>query len=387
MNSLRSAYRDPADFVLRRQIGQNVRSLRRVANLSQTELARRVGVRPGPLNNIERGRHVPSGRLLVRLADALNVAVDEILGRDVGASHVREPAATYLASAAAGSRPFAQPMALRDDKEPDPAAERDWSELVDTILALEDACGAQKSASVPLRHPFTPDDRGLEALAQQVRMFLGVGHAVIFDYLELFENVGLRVVFLPLPEGVGSVAYYDGVHGNAFFLIEREQNVERQLFELAKRLGAVYLHTAGPLCGTPRAGLPDSLRAARKFAAFFLMPEAAVRATVWQLGVGPGGWTWELLLRIKHRFGVSAEAFLIRLRELGLVEEALAARLKARILRHYKHTDHGEPDGSRRVLSPNGRLGDLIEVARRGAGSAEARRAQSVLKRLGMEAR
>ena len=191
------------------------------------------------MNNIEQGRHVPTGRVLLRLAEALDVSVDEILGRAAPCLAVREPTLQYLVEPAAGQRPHAQPMRLRDDSPLDEAVERGLNQLVDAILALEDACGAQKCAAVPLRYPFTLDDRGLEGLAQQVRMFLGVGHAVIFDYLELFENAGLRVVFLSLPGTTGSAAYYDAVNANAFFFVERDLNAERQLFELAKRLGAV----------------------------------------------------------------------------------------------------------------------------------------------------
>ena len=94
-----------------------------------------------------------------------------------------------------------------------------------------------------------------------------------------------------------------------------------------------------------------------------LGPSEAVHATVRQLGIGPNGWTWDLLLRIKHRFGVSAEAFLYRLGELDLIAKEPAESFKARITEHYKATDYGEPDGTRRILTPNGRLGDLLLLA------------------------
>jgi len=42
------------------------------------------------------------------------------------------------------------------------------------------------------------------------------------------------------------------------------------------------------------------------FAATFLMPSGAVTDTVEQLGIRQKQWPYELLLRIKHRFGVSA---------------------------------------------------------------------------------
>ena len=105
-------------------------------------------------------------------------------------------------------------------------------------------------------------------------------------------------------------------------------------------------------------------RAGRKFAAFFLMPEPAVRATVNQLGIENKQWSWELLLRIKHRFGVSAQSFLFRLKELELITPKLHDRFLKQIKAHYKATGYGEPDASRRILTPNGRVWDLVLTAR-----------------------
>jgi len=71
-------------------------------------------------------------------------------------------------------------------------------------------------------------------------------------------------------------------------------------------------------------------------------------------------WSYELLLRIKQRFGVSAEAFLYRLDELDLIDPSLMNPLNHKIHEHYGKTDFGEPDFSRRLLTPYGRLWDLV---------------------------
>jgi len=366
MNADSTSNRNGADEALRQRIGQSIQRLRQIQHLSQAELARRIGVRPGPLNTIEKGRHVPSGRLLIKLADELGVSVDDLLGRTKNSSVLCENRSEYLVDESASFRPYAQPVTLRDDQPLDPAVELRLDKMARTFLELEDVCGAQKFATIPLQASFNRDDKGIEWLAYQVRHFLGIGQGVIFDYVELFENAGLRVVFCALPDTQHSVAYYDAVNANAFFFINEKQSAERQLFELAKRLGAIYLRTGRdrPM-GDPSLPPLDTLRLARKFAAFFLMPESAMRTTVAQTGITPDRWTYELILRLKHRFGVSAESFVIRLEELALIKESLAATFKARIRKDYKKTGHKEPDGTRRVLTPNGRLGDLMAVAGR----------------------
>jgi Zn-dependent peptidase ImmA (M78 family) len=202
-----------------------------------------------------------------------------------------------------------------------------------------------------------------------------VQHGVVFDYFELFENQGFRVVVLPLPKEMDSFSYYDPPNQNAFFFLNARKNPERQLFRLAYELGRVFIlhQTMKQGAGLFRAqsdnlsikkGAFTAEEGARRFAATFLMPRKSVRATASQLGVQKGFWSFELLLRIKHRFGVSAEAFLYRLNELGLIDPALIEPLKEKIYDHYEKTGFGEPDFSKRLLNPNGRLWDLVLTAR-----------------------
>lgn len=363
-------------------IGERIRGLRRVRHLTQAELARRIGIQTGPMNALEKGRHIPSGRVLFRLAEVLETSVDSLLGLNlrhgeepqdgVMPLYVAEPAVAYGGSKPASQWPSAVMASLPDDPALDRAGRAMVEQVIHSFLALEDLCGAQKRAHIPLYVPFSRTVSGVEMWVQQVRQVLGIGQAVIFDYLELLENAGLRVVFCPLPDRIQSVAYYDAPNANAFLLIRQGVNVERQLFELIKRLACIYMHTRrayGP-AGVQEAGALDDLHVARQFAALFLMPATAVRASVAQLGIKPDGWTYELLLRLKHRFGVSAQAFLMRLGELGLINKKGSELLKEKIEAHYRRTAYGEPDATRRVLSPNGRLGDLLLIAQRDPESA-----------------
>jgi Zn-dependent peptidase ImmA (M78 family) len=241
--------------------------------------------------------------------------------------------------------------------------------LFNDYLALEDLCGACKRAAIPLQVPFTLDAAGAAQLAYTVRTHCGIGSAVVFDYIELLENHGLRILFVDLPEAVESLSFHDAVNANAFLVLGDGYNPEKQLFRMAVELANVYLFTANRC--SPVAETPTTRRFAKTFASLFLMPLEAVRATVMQLGVGPKEWTYELLLRIKHRFGVSAEAFAHRLEEVGALDPGLRQEFKARIQAHYEATGFGEPDSSRRILSRNGRLGDLLLCARRNATATD----------------
>jgi len=77
-------------------IGDRVARFRRLRHLTQTELARRIGMRPGPVNGIERGRNRPSLAVAVRLAKILDVPLDALLS-NAPLPYVRETADTPYA--------------------------------------------------------------------------------------------------------------------------------------------------------------------------------------------------------------------------------------------------------------------------------------------------
>ncbi|MDD2461768.1 MAG: XRE family transcriptional regulator [Kiritimatiellia bacterium] len=363
-------------------VGAAIRDLRRCAHLSQGELASRLGMRQGPVCNLERGKNLPSAHVLLRLADVLRVSTDQILRP----SHVLAETASKSVEACEPCGPPLDPVLGLEPVSP--AARRAMSVdavpveiIVRDYLALEDICRALRQARIPLQLAFTVDPAGLTRMASQFRTLFGIGDAVVFDPLELFENYGLRVVFMPLTT-VNHFAYYDAPNGNVFIFVRADLNPEKQIFGLAYELGRILLHT--------RAGLPSEApirseakadKAARHFAACFLMPEQAVRVSAAQTGVLPHEWDFEMLLRLKHRFGVSAEAFNYRLLELGLITDDCQDILRAEIKQHYDAHAFAEPGKSRRILSPNGRLGDLLYIALR-RNDPEARVIAARLKRM-----
>jgi transcriptional regulator with XRE-family HTH domain/Zn-dependent peptidase ImmA (M78 family) len=392
-------------------VGKVIRSLRRQRHLSQLELGRLIGMRPGPMNNIEQGRCLPSTPVLCRIAAVLEVPVDAVLGRPL--PYVREAASAAVVREAqveygkvqseervqyrtarprpdfsgVHGMPCACPVRLLPAVAPYSRRLLETLEdLVHAYLTLEDMCGATKRATIPLCLAMPHTEVGIEDMAMRVRGLLGVGPAVIFDYLELFENAGLRVILAPLPGDVESAACHDPASENAFLFVSTASHTtaERQLFRLACELGRIYCHAGGVRRVVGRDKSLDAEHVAAKFAAFFLMPAEAVHATVRQVGVRYDGWSWEMLLRLKHRFGVSAETFLYRLGELDLIAPKQLAELKQRIHAHYAATHHAEPDGSRRMLVHNGRLGDLALAAQAQTADhrAEVRSVIALLKRL-----
>ena len=346
-------------------IGNNIRSFRQSRNWTLAQLASKIGIQEGPLGRIERGGNLPSAMVIYNLAQTLNIPIDALFAPDLS-----------QARAAAAETDTAHVTIEPDASVPPKALLSACRELMSAFHTLEDILCVQKHALLPLSIPFKPDYAGMEQLAAQVRTAMGTGDAVVFDYLELFENFGLRVLLFPFmkpADDFDGLSFFEPVYQNAFFFINSRKNPEKQLFCLATELGKILIFNqtrirkdtlfpeTEPTSSEPRPINP--IRAAKHFAATFLMPDTAVRTTMDQLGITPDTWTWDLVLRIKHRFGISTEAFIYRLLELDLITEDSSNTYIQKIKTHYKQTDFGEPDASRRILNANGRFFDLLLTA------------------------
>jgi transcriptional regulator with XRE-family HTH domain len=82
-------------------LGSRLREARVAAGLSLRALARTAGVTPSYLSDIELGRRAPSEKTLASLAEALELAVPELL---MGAGRLDEATQAYLARHPAAGR-------------------------------------------------------------------------------------------------------------------------------------------------------------------------------------------------------------------------------------------------------------------------------------------
>lgn len=359
------------------RVGGRIRQVRKMQHISQIKLATDIGIRAGPLGWIEKGLHLPSGRVLYRIAKRLNVRIDDFFQEE----NVWEPDAPTVSDSAPLVLP---PLDLPEaDAGALKASHIICRSVVDTLLALADLCGAVNVSELPLYVPFTSSESGAEHLGVRVRQNLGIGNAMGYDCLELFENAGLRVVFLDMPEGCESFCGYDHHNRNAFLFINSQlkKQPERQMFRLVFELGRIFWHTRqlyGPAVvpATETGGVAmDEVQFARRFAVCFLMPGNAVQTSVLQLGLQPKEWTWGMLLQLKRRYGVSAQDFALRMQQLGVSWSDRQRKSPGYYLFKSEieafRAEHGpaaEPGGSRPQLAMNGRLSELVLQAEQKAG-------------------
>jgi transcriptional regulator with XRE-family HTH domain len=69
------------DFGTHARFGPRLQRLRELRNLTQAELGRRAGMAAASVSHFETGQRMPSLESLVKLANALEVSADALLGR------------------------------------------------------------------------------------------------------------------------------------------------------------------------------------------------------------------------------------------------------------------------------------------------------------------
>lgn len=327
--------------------GMIIRHLRGEMNLKQEELAARLGMRPAQLSKLELGKSSPSVRTLTRVAAALDVTVAELVG-GTAPEKMSEAKAPTVTSAETTlrvptRRVEGEPELGKRVLEELARREREWT-------SYETACGRESATMLQLVQPFTGHERCGDLVAVVVRESLRVGQATLADLAGVLEYRNVRIHALTLPKAVASRSYFDPTRHVLSIVLNARDTPERQTYSLAYELGWACLFGSNGFRTVEDAGVPH--RFARRFAASFLMPEDMVRLVVSQSGIGPRAWTLEMLCALKARFNVSAEAFALRLEDLGLIDAALRVSLRDKLRAHYaKHP---------RAMEPSPRLAPLV---------------------------
>ena len=71
-------------------IGEKIIQLRKQANLSQSELAKKIGASRTIVGNYERNTNTPSIEILIKIAKVFNVSVDYLIGEGQLSSYDKE---------------------------------------------------------------------------------------------------------------------------------------------------------------------------------------------------------------------------------------------------------------------------------------------------------
>ena len=283
-------------------IGTRLRKARQETGLSQGAFARSVGLSSEFISLLEAGKRTPSFNTLSKISVFLNKDISYFFQE-------REPVFTVL---------------LRGNALDDAArlVLRKFQRYCERYLSLEEATGRRLELA-PLYANISAD-----RMADEERRRLGLGDEPIRDVFSLCELNGCRILRAPLHEAskVSGVFVFMEDRNAAFALINSAESPGRQAFTAAHE----YCHYLRDRLDSPVVDSADMFvdeyvslyspreQFAQAFAARFLMPPSKVRTLV-EKEIGQTRLTYDDVIYLKRYFGVSAQAMLRTLRNMGIL--------------------------------------------------------------------
>lgn len=295
-----------SDELTSAEIGERLRLARESAKVTQAAAAEALQVARTTVVAIEQGQRRPRLDELQRFAALYGVSVNGLLRREA----VQVDLKPRFRRAGEADAEVEAAVAL-------------LATLVQAELELEDLLGVRRVRNDPPERPLLPGNVAVQAEqdATELRQWLGMGMAPIHDIMSVLElQLGARVFVRRLPPKISGLYAYDEQAG-ACILLNAAHPKDRRAQTGAHELGHFVSARSAP--DALYAGSPETSREERYaivFARAFLTPARAVMAMFKEVTAGAAQLTRRHVIILAHAFGVSREAMVRRLEELGLTK-------------------------------------------------------------------
>ncbi|MXZ23702.1 MAG: ImmA/IrrE family metallo-endopeptidase [Caldilineaceae bacterium SB0665_bin_21] len=299
--------------------GTRLRLARKQAGLSMRALAERMDpkITAQAISKYEAGKMMPSSAVLVGLGKALDVSLDFLMSTQVEALDGLE------------FRKHAHTSARDRDR-----AEAILIDNLERYLTIEDILDIPSVAD-----PFkarccdsVATEQQIDAKADELRRAWDLGTDPVPSLCALLEDRGIKVVEANLSERINGLACHvlrDGKPVADAIVVSSRTNIERKRFTLAHELAHRIIRSTG----NPAIKLENAMN---RFAGAFLVPGQRLREEV---GAIRHRITYYEIMRLKHTYGVSAAAMLVRLGQVGILRPATVQRTFATFARPWRATE------------------------------------------------
>jgi len=278
-------------------VGERLKMARQMAGMSMRALAEQTGVSAMAISKYERDRMTPSSDVLIRLAQALNVQVGFFL-RPVTAE-LTAPA--FRRRSRLGIK--AQNAIL--------AKTQAWLERYLDVESFFPDGPVFAPPAIDRQVAMLED---VEHVALALREAWNLGLDPIDNLIEVLESHGIKVGIIEGGDDFDALTLWAN-ESDPVMVVKDGMPGERQRLSLAHELGHLILEPVGDL---------DEEKAAFRFAGAFLVPRPMA---LYELGENRRNLDLHELHLLKHKYGVSMEAWVYRARDLNIVSEHTARQL------------------------------------------------------------
>lgn len=297
----------PLDLLSPSEIGERLRIARDNAKLTQADAAAEMGIARTTLVAIEQGQRRVRLSELQKLAQLYKTSINGLFREE--AVHVDlEPRFRRHAS---GTDQASQ------------AAVQLLSDLAKAEVELENLLGVKRMRNYPPERPILPGDvrQQAEHDAIELRERYGLGIRPVSDIVTLLElEMGVRVYVRRLDSRVCGLFAYDEKLG-ACILLNASHPRERRTQTAAHEAGHLLSNRSDPdVLHLNEIENSREERYANTFGRAFLTPARAVQQKYQDVMAGADVLTRRHVIVLAYFFGVSREAMVRRLEELGLTK-------------------------------------------------------------------
>lgn len=289
------------------EIGERLRIAREAAGITQADAAAGIDVARTTLVAIEKGQRRIRPHELQGLARLYKTSANALLRRE----------SVYVDLV-----PRFRKLSTSTDEAAEGAA-RLLADLVRAEVELENLLGIKRTRNYPPERPLMPGDVRAQAEndATELRQWLGLGQAPVRDLISLLEfDLGVRVYVRRLDPRVSGLFAYDDELG-ACILLNANHPRERRTQSGGHELGHfVSTRRKAEILHADEEENSRDERYANAFGRAFLTPARTVMQRFREITAGATRLTRRHVILLAHAFGVSREAMVRRLEELGLTK-------------------------------------------------------------------
>ena len=307
--------------------GRRLRLARKRAGLSMRLLAERMDpkITAQAISKYEAGKMMPSSAVLVGLAKALDVSLDFLMSAQVDTLDGLE----FRKHSKTPARERAKAEAILIDN-------------LERYLTIEEVLGIPPAGDSfeNRRYDSVATVEEIDERADMLRHAWRIGLDPVPSLCALLEGKGVKVIEDDLPErinGLACQALRGGKPVAEAVLVSSRTNVERKRSTLAHELA----HRTIRSTGNPAIKLEAAMN---RFAGAFLVPG---RHLLEEAGAGRRRITYYEIIRLKHMYGVSAAAMLVRLGQVGVLPSVAVQRAFKTFARSWRKTEPEPISGNR----------------------------------------
>jgi transcriptional regulator with XRE-family HTH domain len=276
-------------------IGQRIKQARKANNYSLRKLADQLGVSAMAISKYERDQSTPNSATLLRLAEVLHVKIDFFF---------RPTKAAFQLQA------FRKQVGLGIKSQQ--AIQMTIQDWVDRYLEVENLFPGEGGFTPLPRYP-VHSTKEIEEAALDLRRVWNLGLDPIENLTQLLEDRGILVGMIPDIDHFDACTF--NVEGRPVIVTKMLAAGDRQRFNIGHELGHLLLEINSSL---------EPEHSAHRFVSALLVPATLAR---YELGSYRMDLSINELYLLKHKYGMSMQAWIHRACDLEIITASTAERL------------------------------------------------------------